>query len=129
MKVYRGVRRLTGRLDVLIVEDHVAQPLPHVVWHSPDGFEVGYPGSGPADLALSMVADAVGEKQTREQAKHFDPSSCPRAVRAHQEFKQEFIALLDRNAAWEIEASKVLAWVEASEALARQVEDENMASG
>jgi hypothetical protein len=129
MKVYRGIRRPNGSVDVVIVEDHVAEPLPHVVWHSPDGFEWGYHGSGPADLALSMLADALGEKQTQAQAKHFDPSSCPRAVRAHQEFKAEFIAVVPRNEGWEIEAEQVLAWVEAREAEARQVEDENMASG
>ncbi len=30
-------------------------PLPHLVHHSPDGFEWGYNGSGPADLARSIV--------------------------------------------------------------------------
>jgi hypothetical protein len=31
------------------------QPLKHLMYHSPDGFEWGYGGSGPADLARSMV--------------------------------------------------------------------------
>lgn len=30
-------------------------PLPHLVLHSPSGFEWGYSGSGPADLARSIV--------------------------------------------------------------------------
>lgn len=30
--------------------------------HSPDGFEWGYGGSGPAQLALALVADACGRK-------------------------------------------------------------------
>jgi hypothetical protein len=129
MKTYRGMRRTSGSIDVIIVEDNVAVALPHVVWHSPDGFEWGYHGSGPADLALSILADAVSEKQTRTQAKHFDPSACPRAVRAHQEFKREFIAVLDKNNPWEIDAAKVLAWIEEREKEALQVERENMASG
>lgn len=29
--------------------------------HSPDGFQWGYGGSGPAQLALAMVADATGD--------------------------------------------------------------------
>jgi hypothetical protein len=29
--------------------------------HSPDGFQWGYAGSGPAQLALALVADATGD--------------------------------------------------------------------
>ena len=29
--------------------------------HSPDGFEWGYGGSGPAQLALALLADALGD--------------------------------------------------------------------
>lgn len=36
--------------------------LPHLVRHSPDGFEWGYGGSGPADLARSIVGDLTGEE-------------------------------------------------------------------
>ncbi len=35
--------------------------LPHLVRHSPDGFEWGYHGSGPADLARSIVGDLLEE--------------------------------------------------------------------
>lgn len=34
--------------------------LPHVIEHSPTGFEIGYGGSGPADLALSIACDHYG---------------------------------------------------------------------
>ncbi len=30
------------------------------VWHSPSGFEWGYGGSGPADLALNILLAATG---------------------------------------------------------------------
>ncbi len=33
--------------------------LQHLVRHSPDGFEWGYGGSGPADLARSIVGDLL----------------------------------------------------------------------
>ena len=36
--------------------------LPHRLRHSPDGFEWGYLGSGPSDLALSLLTYWFGEK-------------------------------------------------------------------
>src|SRR5882724_1514868 len=41
--------------------------------HSPTGFEWGYPGSGPAQLALALLADHLGDDE--------------QAVKLHQEFK------------------------------------------
>jgi hypothetical protein len=35
-------------------------PLPHYKRHSPAGFEWGYSGSGPADLARCLIIDALG---------------------------------------------------------------------
>lgn len=40
-------------------------PLPHLVRHSPDGFEYGYGGSGPSDLARSIVGDLLGERDPK----------------------------------------------------------------
>lgn len=37
-------------------------PLPHIVYHSPAGFAWGYGGSGPADLARSILWDLCGQK-------------------------------------------------------------------
>ncbi len=42
-----GVASVPGELEVLLV--------PHLVHHSPTGMEFGYAGSGPADLALSLL--------------------------------------------------------------------------
>ncbi len=41
------------------------EQLPHIVRHSPDGFEWGYSGSGPTDLALAICAAVLGEEPTR----------------------------------------------------------------
>ena len=48
--------------------------------HSPSGVEFGYAGSGPALLALSILADAVGPE---------------RAVGLYQKFKRDFVARAD----------------------------------
>lgn len=58
-RVYHG-RRLDGRARVTVngVALRVRLDLRN---HSPDGFEWGYGGSGPAQLALALLADALGE--------------------------------------------------------------------
>ena len=52
-----------------------------VLMHSPDGFEYGYEGSGPSQLALAILLEAVG----REKATTY-----------YQDFKRQFIATLDQ---------------------------------
>jgi hypothetical protein len=64
-------------------------PLPHIVWHSPTGFEMGYGGSGPADLALSILADHLGEQPTEQTMRH----TTPLCWKYHQAFKFAFVAL------------------------------------
>ena len=58
---------IIDRVENLTVSAHVdpgngekAYRLPHLLRHSPSGFEYGYGGSGPADLARSLVGDAYG---------------------------------------------------------------------
>lgn len=52
--------------------------VPHaIVYHSPTGFEWGYGGSGPADLALNILYAVTGNKKL--------------AMDLHQRFKWEFI--------------------------------------
>jgi hypothetical protein len=68
--------------------------VPHaVVWHSPTGFEWGYSGSGPADLALNALEAALaslGFEGPREKC--YDGSAFVAAIRLHQAFKFAFIA-------------------------------------
>lgn len=55
-----------------------------LVNHSPDGFEWGYAGSGPAQLALALIAHATDDDAL--------------AQRIHQDFKRYFIATMSREA-------------------------------
>lgn len=62
MKTYVGQRLDTG-CEVYVVDDGKTYPLPprdNIRNHSPDGFEWGYGGSGPAQLALAILADCNG---------------------------------------------------------------------
>ena len=53
--VITGTRTPAGA-QVLVVEGVDGRPLLHRAHHSPTGYEWGYDGSGPADLALSILA-------------------------------------------------------------------------
>ena len=57
--IYRGVRTPTG-VVVSACRDADPIPLAHSVRHSPDGFEWGFMGSGPMDLAYSILCDFGG---------------------------------------------------------------------
>jgi Family of unknown function (DUF6166) len=65
------------------------------VWnHSPDGFEWGYCGSGPAQLALALLMDAGLDDET--------------ACQCHQEFKRRVVAGWKIGCAWSMLRSVVL---------------------
>jgi hypothetical protein len=95
VKLYEGRRwGPNARIEVTVEEPEKGiGPLHHVSFHSPDGFEWGYGGSGPADLALSILADFYGEKPTKRQL--MDGSA--RCSRHHQEFKWKMIASAPRD--------------------------------
>lgn len=63
---YHGRRETTGsaRGATIVYASNTeagwTAPLVHFVRHSPSGFEWGYAGSGPADLARSLIIDAIG---------------------------------------------------------------------
>lgn len=83
-------------------------PLQHVVVHSPTGFEYGYGGSGPADLALSILFDWRG---VRPDLGQWDDHLAGLA----QAFKWEFIANADQLAPLEISDTQVFEWLRAQE--------------
>jgi hypothetical protein len=81
MKTYHGRRTRDGcRAEVR--EDgrppRFLDPRLDLWNHSPTGFEWGYGGSGPAQLALAILADFLGDDA--------------RAIALHQEFKWEHIS-------------------------------------
>src|SRR3990167_8955216 len=91
-KVYIGQRPADderGDCRVWVERRGKAYPLKHVVLHSPTGFEWSYGGSGPADLALSILVDYF--RETPQDAKDRLPEHS-RAYALHQEFKWKFIA-------------------------------------
>jgi Family of unknown function (DUF6166) len=83
--------------------------VPHVVvHHSPDGFECGYGGSGPADLALNILAAYLPISKNR--ARCFEGEVSAEAYALHQNFKWEFIASMPRTGG-DIPAEIIRAWI------------------
>lgn len=60
-KEYRGRRTEDG--TIVTVNGQPLNPRHDLYNHSPDGFEWGYAGSGPAQLALAILADHLGNDQ------------------------------------------------------------------
>ncbi len=73
--------------------------VPHlVVHHSPDGYEFGYGGSGPADLALNacqLYLNITGYEG--RMTKCYDGNCWSLAFALHQDFKEYFIASAPRT--------------------------------
>jgi len=61
MKTYQGLR--TGYAVDVTVDGRALDPRFDLWNHSPTGFEWGYAGSGPAQLALALLADHLADDQ------------------------------------------------------------------
>lgn len=87
VKVYAGVRDTeSGTCRVLVDDGSTRKTLnPRLdLWaHSPTGLEWGYGGSGPAQLALALLADALGNDRL--------------AVEYHQDVKRLLVCGLDHE--------------------------------
>lgn len=106
-KIYRGNRNsfnvVTKRNELLVTyaidgaEPHVLKPelSQRFFNHSPTGFEWGYAGSGPAQLALAILLDVTRDAKL--------------SITYHQDFKREFVAIWGDK--WEITSDQVRAWL------------------
>jgi hypothetical protein len=88
----------------------------HLAHHSPCGFECGYGGSGPADLALSILAAFVPARAGEPTERLYKGAHhCSRfAWMHHQRFKWEFIATLPKEGGV-IRAADIRKWIAARE--------------
>jgi len=72
--------------------------VPHLVTHhSPSGFEWGYEGSGPADVALNcveVILNRLGHNGPKTRC--FDGYCWEMSFILHQEFKRQFVARLPK---------------------------------
>lgn len=103
-KIYRGE---PGGIVKVILSSGKSLPLRHVMPHSPTGFGWGYGGSGPADLALSILCDVLRERPSEKQIYHGRFKAYPH----HQDFKREFIAWWEFGCGFEIDSHTIAGWL------------------
>ena len=81
MKVYEGGRSLAGA--VVTVDGKMLPPRHDLKMLSRAGFEWTYEGAGPAQLALALLADHLGDDK--------------KALALHEKFMREVVAELDNS--------------------------------
>jgi Family of unknown function (DUF6166) len=89
MKTYRGGRSLDGA--VVTVDGKPLAPRYDLKRLSATGFEWSYEGAGPAQLALALLADHLGDDA--------------RALALHQRFMRKLVAELDNS--WELTSADI----------------------
>lgn len=100
MVTYLGKRLRSGERAAWVDDRGRRVPLCHIVRHSPTGIEWGYGGSGPADLALSILTDAV--------ARGIVP---PEALDYYNDFKWTFVAFFP-SPGWTLTGEEIARWWE-----------------
>ena len=99
MKIYKGNRSGYDR-QVVVVKGGVSSDLSpeasqEIINHSPDGFNWGYSGSGPAQLALGLLLDVTGDREI--------------VSRYYQLFKADVVAKFSES--WEITEVSIRRWL------------------
>jgi len=115
--IYKGTR--TERGCVVTVDGRPLDPRNKVRNHSPDGFEWGYAGSGPAQLALAILcAHYAVPPSAREPgmlevgSPGFNDTPIGKALYAYQRFKALCVQHLPRDG-WELHGGHVKAFLKA----------------
>jgi len=88
-------RNSDGVVLTEVCDEKGRRPLPHVPIHSPTGFEMGYQGSGPADLALAVLCEALRvppENRTEAFFRKDISKATHVAWDCHQRYKRSFVA-------------------------------------
>jgi hypothetical protein len=92
-----GIDQKTGERVVYRVRDDgfsaTLNPRLDLRNHSPTGFQWGYGGSGPAQLALALLADHLGDDE--------------RALTLYQDFKWKVIAALPQDKGWTLDPEQI----------------------
>lgn len=111
-------------LDEFIIlertKDGIRTNVPHLVTHhSPTGFEWGYEGSGPADLALNILEAVLRLLEYKGETTNdtWRKQRCFRwAYQLHQSFKREFVAQIPREGG-KVYTNDVISWLNAQKVL------------
>lgn len=105
--LYLGTRTENG--TVVTADGEPLPPRHDLFNHSPTGFEWGYGGSGPAQLALAILAHHLGSVIDTSHAKSAEAVDRA-AVRLHQKFKWDVVSRWHDDQ-WILPASDIDAWI------------------
>lgn len=102
-KRYIATRNVEDDIFAVTVEDggksYPLNPRNDFRNHSPTGISWGYGGSGPAQCALAILLDYLGDGQRRL------------VERLYMEFKWEFVARFPMNGEWQLTAEQINAFL------------------
>lgn len=106
-----------GPMDFIFLRTHngpVTNVPQLVTHHSPTGFEWGYGGSGPADLALNILEFVLRDSEyDGPKMKTWDGKECFAASWfMHQTFKREIIANIPRDGSHKMTFLYVMNWID-----------------
>lgn len=96
---------------VLVAAADRVELLRHHVCHSPTGFEWGYEGHGPAELARCVLIDYLGDAT----GPHHE------LLARYQEFKRTVVAKLPRTGIWSLPTEAIAAWAASERRHAHQL--------
>ena len=90
---------IEGQSGTVMIDQKVLAPRRslEVQNHSPSGFAWGYGGSGPAQLALALLLEAGASNRE--------------AIKYHQDFKRETVAVLHNQEMFAMTGEQVLDWL------------------
>jgi len=98
MATYKGIMTRTAGGGMLVQKDgRLFRPTrsQKLYNHSPDGFNWGYGGSGPAQLALALLLDVTDDEEL--------------ALRLHQPFKWDLVARWGSQ--WTMTSDEIQSWI------------------
>lgn len=112
---YRITRYDASALECRVHEDDkIPYQLVHVPLHSPTGFNCGYLGSGPADLALALLVHHLGEDPvTVMDIARNKLGGESKALSLHQHFKQDIVAhiFLSDGESYNLPDTRIGQWI------------------
>jgi hypothetical protein len=101
--IYRGYRNTSLGAQVDRSDEKKLDPRWDLRNHSPDGFEWGYGGSGPSQLALAIIADTLRDRMPNK------PEADRMTMMVYQDFKWHVIQGLAYNT-WQLAQDAVFNW-------------------
>ena len=101
--IYRGYRNANKGAQVERSDGKKLRAREDLVDHSQTGFDWGYGGSGPAQLAVAMLADTLRDRMPNK------PEADRMTMKLYQDFKRYIISGLPYNT-WQLEQNAVFNW-------------------